>query len=91
MQLPTPNPTIFFISDFVRSTHRTLHQVDASAFAMGDQNARAAVKEVIGRNSFTDILVNDTTGKLALMTGQDPRNPVDFGPDIKRLAKALSS
>ncbi|KAF4166473.1 hypothetical protein CNMCM6936_006437 [Aspergillus lentulus] len=46
-------------------------------------------QDVLGRNNFTNTLVNDTTGKLALMTGGDPNNPVDFGEEIREKAKAL--
>ncbi|KAJ9304953.1 hypothetical protein DTO217A2_5606 [Paecilomyces variotii] len=55
----------------------------------GDTTARQQVTEVLARNRFANELINDKTGKLAMMTGDDPRNPVDLGPDIKAKAQAL--
>ncbi|KAF7173577.1 hypothetical protein CNMCM6106_007633 [Aspergillus hiratsukae] len=59
-------------------------------FNAGDANARSQAQDVLGRNNFTNTLVNDTTGKLALMTGGDPTNPVDFGEEIREKAKAIN-
>lgn len=67
-----------------------LQGIDADKLASGDQAARDAVQEVVGRNQFANLLINDTTGKLALMTGSDPANPVDVGSDIKSKAGALT-
>lgn len=44
----------------------------------------------MGRNSFADTLVNDRSGKLALLTGGDPTNPVDFGDEIRNKAKDVA-
>lgn len=90
MQPPNPHPTIFFLRDFVKNTHEQLKKVDGDKFAAGDQSARDAVQEVVGRNQFASLLLNDSSGKLSLMTGSDPSNPVDFGPDVKAKARALS-
>ncbi|KAF7156406.1 hypothetical protein CNMCM5623_010076 [Aspergillus felis] len=89
MQPPNTHPTLFFLFDFVRNTHRELQEIDMDKFLAGDADARSKAQDVLGRNNFTNILVNDTTGKLALMTGGDPTNPVDFGDDIREKAKAL--
>ncbi|GLI76823.1 hypothetical protein PoHVEF18_005101 [Penicillium ochrochloron] len=90
LQPPTPHPTAFFLLDFVKNTHRSLQKVDAAKYASGDRQARETVQEIIGRNQFTSVLVNDSTGKLAMMTGGDPSNPVNLGPTIKAKAKALA-
>ncbi|KAF3390645.1 hypothetical protein F1880_009179 [Penicillium rolfsii] len=90
IQPPTPHPTMFFLFDFVKNTHNSLQKVDASKYAAGDSQAREAVQEIIGRNQFTSLLVNDSSGKLAIMTGSDPSNPVDLGPTIRAKAKALA-
>ena len=89
-QPPNTNPTIFFVYDFVRNTHNQLKQVDAAKFAAGDSAAVNAVGEARGRNSFASMLINDTSGKMAMMTGGDPSNRADFGADIKSKAAALS-
>ncbi|PKX91681.1 uncharacterized protein P174DRAFT_443658 [Aspergillus novofumigatus IBT 16806] len=86
---PNTHPTLFFLFDFVRNTHRELQEIDMDKFRAGDANARSMAQDVLGRNNFTNTLVNDTTGKLALMTGGDPNNPVDFGEEIREKAKAL--
>ncbi|KAJ5800948.1 uncharacterized protein N7518_003016 [Penicillium psychrosexuale] len=84
---PNRHPTIYFLYDFVRNSHNQLKAVDAAKYAAGDNAAKVAVDEIDGRNMFANTLINDTTGKLAMLTGGDPSNPVDFGPEIK--AKAL--
>lgn len=76
--------------DFVRNTHRMLLNIDADKFAAGDPAARDAAQEVLGRNQFANVLLNDSSGKLALMTGSDPTNPLDFGPEIKAKARVLT-
>ncbi|KAJ5623122.1 hypothetical protein N7490_011727 [Penicillium lividum] len=90
VQPPNPHPTAFFLLDFVRNSHRMLKSVDADKYASGDNAANETVKEVIGRNQFANLLLNDSTGKLSLMTGSDPSNPIDFGPGIKAKANALN-
>lgn len=89
MQPPATHPTIFFLMDFVRNTHQVLKRVDAQKYAAGEQAAREQVQEVVGRNQFACMLLNDSSGKLSLMTGSDPNNPVDFGPNVKAKARAL--
>lgn len=90
MQPPATHPTIFFLMDFIRNTHRVLKGVNAEAYAAGDKTAREQVQEVVGRNQFACMLLNDSSGKLSLMTGSDPSNPVDFGADVKAKARALT-
>ena len=85
---PNRHPTIYFLYDFVRNTHNQLKAVDANKYAAGDSAAKKAVDEIEGRNGFAKMLVNDTSGKLSMLTGGDPSNPADFGPEIK--AKALN-
>ncbi|KAJ5334873.1 hypothetical protein N7452_007276 [Penicillium brevicompactum] len=68
-QPPNTNPSIFFSYDFIRNTYNQLKQVDPAKYAAGDKAAQDAVQEIIGRNSFASILVNDTSGKVAMITG----------------------
>lgn len=91
MQAAQPHPTIFFLLDFIRNTRRMLQAIDAEKLRAEDSESVAKAKDVTSRNMFTLVLVNDTTGKLALMTGGDPSNPVDFGDDIRQKAEALSN
>ncbi|OQE38629.1 hypothetical protein PENCOP_c008G03558 [Penicillium coprophilum] len=85
---PNTHPTIFFLYDFVRNSFNQLKAVDAEKYTAGDNSAKNAVGEVEGRNAFANMLINDTSGKLSMMTGADPSNPADFGAEIK--AKALA-
>lgn len=55
----------------------------------GEKAAESQWSDAVGRCVFTKILVNDTTGKLALMTGADPSNPLDFGDEVKRRAEEV--
>ncbi|CAG8353349.1 unnamed protein product [Penicillium nalgiovense] len=87
---PNTHPTIFFLYDFVRNTHNQLKAVDADKYAAGDNGAKNAVGEVEGRNAFVNMLINDTSGKLSMMTGGNPSNPADFGAEIKAKAQILT-
>ncbi|KAJ5472971.1 hypothetical protein N7530_006972 [Penicillium desertorum] len=87
---PNTHPTIFFLYDFVRNSHNQLKAVDADKYAAGDNGAKNAVGEVEGRNAFANMLINDTSGKLSMMTGSNPSNPADFGAEIKAKAQILS-
>lgn len=89
MQPPTPSPSLFFVFDFIRNTHRSLQSIDATAFQAGDAGARSAAQEVLSRNAFASTLVNDSSGKLALMTGGDPGQQVDFGERIREKVKGV--
>lgn len=87
-QPPSTHPTIFFLYDFVRNSHNQL--IDAEKYAAGDNAAKTAVNEIEGRNAFTNMLINDKSRKLSMMTGGDPSNPADFGPEIKNKALILT-
>lgn len=89
MQPPSVNSTAFFLFDFIRNTHRLFKSIDAEKFQSSVREDRDKAQEVLERNQFANLLVSDTTGKLALMTGGDPRNPVDFGDEIRQRARAL--
>ncbi|KAJ5692377.1 hypothetical protein N7462_001800 [Penicillium macrosclerotiorum] len=89
LQPPTPHPTVFFLADFIRNSHKTLKEVDAEKYASGDKESASNVQEVVGRNQFAGVLVNDSSGKLALLTGSDPGSPVNFGSDIKAKVRAM--
>lgn len=89
MQPPSPNPSLFFLFDFIRNTHRTLKNIDFQKFASGDPSARQEAQEVMGRNQFANSIVGDRSGRLAMLTGGDPSNPVDFGDEIRAKAGEL--
>jgi hypothetical protein len=89
MQPPDVHPTIFFLFDFIRNTHRQLTAINLDKLRAGDPEAKSKATDVIGRNGFADLLIHDTTGKLALMTGCSLDDQIDFGPDIKAKVQAL--
>jgi hypothetical protein len=91
MQPPDTHPTLFFLFDFIRNTHKQLKSIDASKLREGgDADTQNSVAEVIGRNKFAKTLIEDTSGKLALLTGGDPGKPLDFGEEIREKAKVLA-
>lgn len=91
MQPPDTHPTLFFLFDFIRNTRKELRAIDVQRLREGDAEAKKQIIDVIGRNGFASALINDTSGRLAIMTGGDPGNPVDFGPDIKEKIKVLAA
>ncbi|KAL4892935.1 hypothetical protein BDV59DRAFT_179055 [Aspergillus ambiguus] len=74
------NRTFAFLADFVRNSRLALGRVDKAKYAAGDARACIEVKEVMGRNNFAKMLMNDTSGKLSAVTGGEP---VDFGDEIR--------
>jgi hypothetical protein len=88
MQPPNTNPSIFFLTDFIRNTRRELLAIDVDKLRNGDPAAKHAATEVLGRNSFANLLI-DNPDKLAPMTGGDPGEPLVFGEDIKAKMRAL--
>lgn len=72
--------------DFIRTTNNQLKAIDAGQYAAGNGAAHEAVKEVVGRNNFANVLISDPTGKMASMMGGPAGGPINFGPEI--LSKA---
>lgn len=90
MQPPDTHPTLVFLFDFIRNTHKQLKSIDTTKLREGDVDAQNSVGEVLGRNRFAKTLIDDTTGKLALLTGGDPGRPADFGEEIREKARVLA-
>ncbi|OQE30057.1 hypothetical protein PENSTE_c002G06528 [Penicillium steckii] len=87
-QPPTPNPTMFFTYDFIRNSHNQLKAIDRSKYDSGDKKADEALTEVVGRNSFSQVLItNPNPDMAAKLTGGGPT--ADFGPDIKQKIQTL--
>ncbi|KAJ5780489.1 hypothetical protein N7457_005649 [Penicillium paradoxum] len=89
-QPPNAHPTVFFLYDFVRTSNNQLKVIDADKYAANDIATKNAVGEIEGRNKFAAMLINDTSGKLAMMTGANPTIPADLGAEIKAKARALT-
>lgn len=91
MQPPDTHPTLFFLFDFIRNTRKELRSIDINnKLREGDSESQKQLIDVLGRNGFTNALINDNTGKLALLTGSDPNRPVDFGQDIRAKIAGLA-
>lgn len=83
------NPTIYFTWDFVQRSRQMLRDLPKVQLEQGRRAAKEQYSDAIQRTIFSKILINDTTGKLAIMTGGDPRNPVDFGDAVKQKAEEV--
>lgn len=55
----------------------------------GKRAADDAFFDVAGRTIYTQILIDDKSPKLTMMTGGDPKNVFDFGDEIKLRAKEV--
>ncbi|KAH0541918.1 hypothetical protein FGG08_003638 [Glutinoglossum americanum] len=85
----TSNPVekaIFFTWDFV---NRTLSMVNSLDPTKHDAQTKELFSDIIGRNTLAKLLINDTTGKTAVMMGRDPQDPVDFGAEVISAANEL--
>lgn len=87
---------VYFMWDFCcRSRHILLSRVDPTlaAEARPGEDSKNGKQEgwedVVGRNMFANVLIHDTTGKLAAMTGEKGGEEIDFGDDVKNAAKAF--
>ncbi|KFZ02403.1 hypothetical protein V500_00221 [Pseudogymnoascus sp. VKM F-4518 (FW-2643)] len=56
----------------------------------GAAAAKQVYEDVVGRNFMAQMMITDTTGKTAMMTGSS-EPPVDFGNDAKEKARFLNS
>jgi hypothetical protein len=75
--------SVYFVWDFVCKTQRMLETWDGKFGAVS--------RDIMGRSLLANVLVNDTSGKRALICGEDPSNPVDFGADVKRKSQAVQN
>ncbi|KFZ17706.1 hypothetical protein V502_04439 [Pseudogymnoascus sp. VKM F-4520 (FW-2644)] len=92
---PTPNQTLYHVWDFLSRSKYMLSEFDnieaGRALAHPNQFRPAPVYEdVVGRNFMAQMMITDTTGKTAMMTGSSAP-PVDFGNDAKEKARSLNS
>jgi len=94
---PTPNRTLYFVWDFVQRTKYMFAEVDniqnsrplqhpeqfRPAPGSGPQAAVKVFDDACGRCQLVNLLVTDTSGKTAMMTGQAPGEIVDFGAEAR--------
>ncbi|KUJ07879.1 uncharacterized protein LY89DRAFT_630932 [Mollisia scopiformis] len=99
---PNQNPTLFFTWDFVMRSKYMLSEYDSilagravqfpSQFQGGAGSGEAAAvkvfRDVCSRTVMLEMMVNDTSGRTAMMTGNSGP-AVDFGQRVKDAVKAL--
>ncbi|KAK6612061.1 hypothetical protein H4I96_01274 [Botrytis cinerea] len=100
-----PNPSIHFLWDFVKRGEYMLLEYDtilngrplqhADQFRQGPpgtgENAALKVfQEVCGRTMMLNMIVTDTTGRMAMMMGSSGPS-VDYGDDVRQVVKALEA
>lgn len=56
----------------------------------GAAAANQVYQDIVGRNMMAQMMITDTTGKTAMMTGGSGP-PVDFGTDAKEKVRSLNS
>ena len=83
-QAPTPadRGKIHFVWEFVNASKKQLDRLDSSKLDRQDANETARFNDVVERCIFTQVLISDTTGNTARITGEDPALTIDFGGDI---------
>ncbi|KAK8909034.1 hypothetical protein QC760_003372 [Botrytis cinerea] len=100
-----PNPSIHFLWDFVKRGEYMLLEYDtilngrplqhADQFRQGPpgtgENAALKVfQEVCGRTMMLNMIVTDTTGRMAMMMGSSGPS-VDYGDNVRQAVKALEA
>lgn len=76
----------YFMHDFCCRSRHQLLQLDPE---LKSKTAKEEFRDVLERCIFSQILVNDTTGKLSMMTGEKPGEGVEFGPEVKAAADKI--
>ncbi|KAL9111533.1 MAG: hypothetical protein Q9227_004021 [Pyrenula ochraceoflavens] len=76
---------LFFMWDFVSNTQKMLGDPNELRPSVPrGKNRKEIQSDVSGRCMFQDLLFNDTTGKLAMMTGGDQ---TEFDANVKEKSK----
>lgn len=89
VQPPKPHPTTFFLVDFIRTTRAQLRNINLQKLSEGDKKEQQILRDIVGRNWFANMILNDKAGALSLVTPGDGSNSIQIGPEIKEKAKAL--
>ncbi|KAI9717510.1 MAG: hypothetical protein M1812_004651 [Candelaria pacifica] len=85
------NKTVYFMHDFVTRSKTMLNALDTSKLDAGDRGTKKALQDIHGRCMFAKLMITDTTGKTAMMTGGDPSKPLDFGDEIRGRVEAVTA
>ncbi|KFY17697.1 hypothetical protein V491_04951 [Pseudogymnoascus sp. VKM F-3775] len=101
---PTPNQTLYHVWDFLNRSKYMLSEFDnieagralthpnqfRPAPGTGANAAKQVYQDVVGRNMMAQMMITDTSGKTAMLTGNSGP-PVDFGTDAKEKVRALNA
>ncbi|KAI9840811.1 MAG: hypothetical protein M1837_001284 [Sclerophora amabilis] len=86
---PQPNKVLYFMWDFVNRSRQMLRDLPTVRQEKGQAAAAEQLTDVVGRCSFSKMLMDDAEGKMGMMMGGDPRNPLDFGDPVRVKAKEV--
>ncbi|KAF1980698.1 hypothetical protein K402DRAFT_399210 [Aulographum hederae CBS 113979] len=75
---------LFYMTAFVVRTRSMLTKLHITS----DAHKHALKQDVMSRCMLQNLLCHDTTGKLDMMSHEDPSNPIDFGDEIREKSKA---
>ncbi|KAI9655752.1 MAG: hypothetical protein M1821_005187 [Bathelium mastoideum] len=81
--IPADRGKIHFVWDFVNSSKKQLDRLDGQKLDAQDANEVIRYNDIIERCIFTQVLINDVTGKTVGLNGEEPTLTIDFGEDIK--------
>ncbi|KFY58281.1 hypothetical protein V496_06188 [Pseudogymnoascus sp. VKM F-4515 (FW-2607)] len=101
---PSPNQTLYHVWDFLKRSKYMLSEFDnieagralthpnqfRPAPGTGAAAAQLVYEDVVGRNMMANLMITDTTGKTAMMTGASGP-PIDFSSDCKEKARSLNA
>lgn len=79
---------VYFMHDFCCRSRHMLLQIDPE---LKTKKAKEDFKDVYERCLFSEILVNDTSGKLSTLTEEKPGEEIDFGPEVKAAADRIGN
>jgi len=82
--------TFYYIWDFAQRTRHNLRSVDPAKYEAGDEATVETYTDAFQRSIMCQLLITDTTGKTAVLTGRNPNTPIEFGAVLKERARALT-
>lgn len=89
MQPPTPHPTAFFLLEFIRATREHLRNLDFQKLTEGANKEQQTMRDIIGRNWFAHMILNDQSGALSLITPSDGSDSIQIGPEVKEKSRIV--
>ena len=79
---------VYYLYDFCCRSRYNLLQIDPQ---LRSKQARTDFQDVLERSIFSQVLINDNTGKFAIMTGDDPSKPTEWGDEVLAAAEKIGN